>query len=162
MLGRARNNYWSFLWISNHKCNHKRGGGGCKSTAKPLKKRPPQKWSQSGLNTFHTTERGPCSTNSAFVVLENSQTETGFKTNFLPMKGENSITAYCIVLMFKQAKIWWQVKEILVSKALRIYFHWILTASVKMWLGWWVGAWFWINLGWGEWKCQRVIVTLQC
>ena len=27
--------------------------------------------------------------NSTFLVLENSQTETGFKTNFILMKGEN-------------------------------------------------------------------------
>ena len=28
---------------------------------------------------------------------KHSQTETGFKTNFLPMKGENSTTSYCAV-----------------------------------------------------------------
>ena len=54
-----------------------------------------------------------------FVVLEkHSQSETGFKTNFLPMKGENSITSYCVVLKFKSAKIEQLVKEILVSEAL--------------------------------------------
>ena len=66
-------------------------------------------------------ERGPRSTNSTFVVLgKHSQTETGFKTNFLPMKGENSITFYCIVLALKSAKIWSLVKEILASEALGI------------------------------------------
>ena len=34
-----------------------------------------------------------------FCYLEkHSQTETSFKTNFLPMKGENSITSYCVVV----------------------------------------------------------------
>ena len=41
---------------------------------------------------------------------KHSQTETGFKTNSLPMKGQNSITSYCMVLTFKSAKIWWLVK----------------------------------------------------
>ena len=59
-------------------------------------------------------ERGPHSANSTFVVLENSQTETGFKTNFLPMKGENSITSHCVVLTFKSVEIQWLFKEILV------------------------------------------------
>ena len=50
-------------------------------------------------------ERGRRSVNSAFVVLKkHSQTETGFKTNFLLMKEENSITSYCVVLMFKLQK----------------------------------------------------------
>ena len=57
-------------------------------------------------------ERGPRSTNSTFVVLEkHSQTETGFKTNCLPMKGENCITSYCVVLSFKSAKLRWLVKK---------------------------------------------------
>ena len=47
-------------------------------------------------------------------LWKRSQTETGFKTNFLPMKGENSITSFCVVLTFKWAKIWCLVKEILV------------------------------------------------
>ena len=84
---------------------------------------------------------------------KHSQTETGFKTNFLPMKGENSITSYCIALIFKLAKIWWLVKEILVSEALGVYFPWILIASIKRWLGRWMGAWFWINWEGGEWNC---------
>ena len=51
-------------------------------------------------------ERGPHSTNSTVVVLENTaKTETGFKTNFLLMKNENSITSYYVVLMVKSAKI---------------------------------------------------------
>ena len=60
-----------------------------------------------------------------------SKTETGFETNFLPVKGENSIISYCSVLTFISAKTWWLVKEILVSKALGIYFLWILIASIK-------------------------------
>ena len=60
-------------------------------------------------------ERGPRSMNSTFVVLENTaKTETGFKTNFLLMKNENSITSYCVVLMFKSSKIQLLIKEILV------------------------------------------------
>ena len=43
---------------------------------------------------------------------KHSQIETSFKTNFLSMKGENSITSYCIVLMYKLAKIWWLIIEI--------------------------------------------------
>ena len=51
-------------------------------------------------------ERGHHSTNSTVVVLENSQTETGFvKTNFLLMKGDNSIISFCLVLTFKSAEI---------------------------------------------------------
>ena len=45
---------------------------------------------------------------------KHSQTETGFKTNFLPMKGENSTTSYCAVSTFKTAEIRWLFKEILV------------------------------------------------
>ena len=75
-------------------------------------------------------EPGPHSANTYFGCLgKHSQTETGFKTNFLPMKGQNS---YCIVLTFKSEKILWLVKEILVSKALGIYFLWILMASINM------------------------------
>ena len=48
------------------------------------------------------------------------------------MKGENSITSYCVVLMFKSAKIQWPVKEILVSEALGIYFSWIMIMSIKL------------------------------
>ena len=44
---------------------------------------------------------------------KHSQTETRFKMNFLPMKGQNSITSYCIVLIFKLARMQWLVKEIL-------------------------------------------------
>ena len=45
---------------------------------------------------------------------KHSQTDTGFKMNFLSKKGENFITSYCAVLTFKLVKIWWLVKEILV------------------------------------------------
>ena len=45
---------------------------------------------------------------------KHSQTETGFKTNVVVMKGENSITSYCIVLTFKMVKVQWLVQEILV------------------------------------------------
>ena len=80
-------------------------------------------------------ERGPCSVGGASTTARNeglvlcgcahaargtralfrepycrflgkhSQTETGFKTNFLAMKGENSITSHSIVLTFKLVKI---------------------------------------------------------
>ena len=45
---------------------------------------------------------------------KHSQTETSFKTNILLMKGDNSVTSYCVVLMFKLAEIWWLFKEIFV------------------------------------------------
>ena len=41
---------------------------------------------------------------------EHSQTEISFKTNFLVMKGENSMTSYCVIMTFKCAKIRWLVK----------------------------------------------------
>ena len=78
-------------------------------------------------------ERGPPSRNSASVLLEkHSQTETGFKTNCLPVNGENSVNSYCVVLTFKSAKIQWLVKEILASEALGTYFSWIVVASIKL------------------------------
>ena len=45
---------------------------------------------------------------------KHSQTESSFKTNFLPMKRENPITSYCVVLTFKSAKMRWLINEILV------------------------------------------------
>ena len=45
---------------------------------------------------------------------KHSQTETGFKTNFLPMKGENSIISCCVVLTFQSAEIEWLFKETVV------------------------------------------------
>ena len=56
-------------------------------------------------------KQGPHSAGSTFVLLKNT---ASFKTDFLPMKGENSITSYCAVLTFKSAKIQWLVKETLV------------------------------------------------
>ena len=49
---------------------------------------------------------------------KHSRTETSFKMNFHQMKGETSITSFCIVLMFKSAKIWWLVKEIFVFRSI--------------------------------------------
>ena len=81
------------------------------------------------VNTFCTAERGPrssrlCSRCSVErgprgLILrtllcclgKHSQTETGFKTNCLPMNGENCITSYCVVLSFKSAKLRWLVKK---------------------------------------------------
>ena len=41
-----------------------------------------------------------------------SQTETGFKANFLLMKGDKSITSYALSwLLFQSAKIWGLVKK---------------------------------------------------
>ena len=40
-----------------------------------------------------------------FYCLGKQPNETGFKMNFLPMKGEILITSYCIILIFKLAKI---------------------------------------------------------
>ena len=64
---------------------------------------------------------------------KHSQTETSFKTNFLLMKGENSITSYCIVLMFKLAEIRWLFKEILVfwSIGYRLFMDDVIT-SIKL------------------------------
>ena len=53
---------------------------------------------------------------------KHSQTETGFKTNFLPIKEENSITSYCADLMLKLVKIQWLAKETLFFEALDVYF----------------------------------------
>ena len=64
---------------------------------------------------------------------KHSQTETGFKRNFLPIKGENPITSYCIVLTFKSAKMRWLVKEIWVFWSIGyVYFSWMMTASIKL------------------------------
>ena len=92
-----------------------------------------------------------------FCCLGNySNTETCFKTNFLPMKRVNSITSYCVVLTFESAKIRWLVREILVSEALEIYFSWIIIASIKfMTRTMDECAWFWVNWGGGEWNCVR-------
>ena len=85
-----------------------------------------------------TRERGPrssqlCSHHSWNKGLGKlSQTETGFKMNFLPMKGENAITSYCTVLTFKSVKIWWLVKAVLVFLKHWIYFSWMMTESIKL------------------------------
>ena len=86
------------------------------------------------------TEWGPHSATRElyFCCLgKHSQTETGFETNFLPTKGENLITSYCIVLMFRSAKIWWLVKEILVSWSIGcIYtFYGWWQSGIKLWTG---------------------------
>ena len=109
-------------------------------------------------------ERGPCSTNSTLVVFENTaKLKPNFKMNFLPMKGESSITSCCIVLMFKSAKIWWLVKEILVSKALGIFFSWIMIASIKLMTRTMYGCLILNELGRRRVKlCQRVMATVQC
>ena len=62
----------------------------------------------------------PCGMRPSFRKLcfcclgKQSQTETGFKMNFLLMKGENPITSYCAVLVFKLMKMQWLLKDILV------------------------------------------------
>ena len=99
------------------------------------------------FNTFCTTEQGPCSSrlcsrclrNEAFVpwtllllCWKTHQTETGLKTNCLPMKGENSITSHCIVFTFKWAKMWWLFKKSLVSEAFGTYISWIMVANIKL------------------------------
>ena len=92
-----------------------------------------------------------------------SQTEIGFNTNFLPMTEENSITAYCVVLTFKLARMQWLVKEIFVSKALGTYFLWILIASIKKKTPTMDGCLILNKLGRRRVKlCQRVTATLQC
>ena len=75
-----------------------------------------------------------CAHAAYFCCLgKHSETETSFKTNFRLMKGENSVTSYCIVLMFKLAKkIWWLVKEILVFWSIDIYFLWMMTEIIKL------------------------------
>ena len=56
-------------------------------------------------------------------LRKHSQTEIGFKTNVLLMKGENSTTSFCIVLTFKSMEIHWLFKKILVfwSIGYRLY-----------------------------------------
>ena len=79
------------------------------------------------------------------------------------MKGENSVTSYCIVLMLKSAKMWWPVKEILVSEALGLYFSWILIASIKMMTRTMDGCLILNKLGKRRVNLsQRVMSTLQC
>ena len=94
---------------------------------------------------------------------KHSYTKTGFKTNFLPMKGENSITSCCVVLTFKSAKSRLLVKEILVSEALGVYFSWIMIASIKL-MTRTMDGWLIMNkLRRRRVKlCQRVMATLQC
>ena len=64
----------------------------------------------------HTT----CRTRASFrkrycrCLGKHSQTETGFKTNFLLIKGQHSNTSYCILLMFKSAEMRRLFKDILV------------------------------------------------
>ena len=82
--------------------------------------------------------------------------------NCLPMKGENSITSYCVVLMFKLAKIQWLIKEILVFKALGIYFSWIVLASLKLMTQTMDGCLILNKLGRRVKLCNRVMATLQC
>ena len=47
-----------------------------------------------------------------FFLAKHNQAETGFKKNCCLMKGENSITSFCVGLMFKSAKIQWLGTEI--------------------------------------------------
>ena len=109
------------------------------------------------LNTFPTVQPGPpssllCSCCPRTKGLENSQLKPVSKRTSccLRNKGlensqlkpvskwtsywwrESSITSYCVVLMFKSAKIWRLVKELLVSETLGIFFPQILIASIKM------------------------------
>ena len=82
--------------------------------------------------------------------------------NFLLMKGENSVTAYCIVLTFKLAATRQLVKEI-VFKALGIYFSWIMIASIRLMTSTMDGCLILNKLGRRRVKMyQRVMATLQC
>ena len=102
--------------------------------------------------------------NSAFVVLENTaKLKPVSKQTAIPMKGENSITSYSVVLTLKSSKIRLLVKEILVSEAWGIYFPWILIATIKMMTWMMVGCLILNKLGRRRMKlCQRVMATLQC
>ena len=82
---------------------------------------------------------------------KHSQTETDFKTKFLLMKGENSVTSYCDVLAFKLAKIRWPVKKILVFWSTEHRLFMDDYSKHNSWFGRWMGAWFWIDWGEGEW-----------
>ena len=91
-----------------------------------------------------------------------SQAETSFKTNFLPMKGENLITSYCSVLTFKLAKMCW-LKTYYFSEALDMYFSWIMTVGMKLMTRTTDGCLTLNKLGRRRVKlCQRVTATLQC
>ena len=75
------------------------------------------------------------------------------------MKGGNSITSCWVVLVFKLAKI----KKYYFSKALDIYFSWVMTASIKLMTQ--TIDWCLIlnKLGRRRVKlCEKVMATLQC
>ena len=95
---------------------------------------------------------------------KHSQTETSFKTNFLPMKGENSITSYCVVLTFKSVETQWLFEEIWVYWSIWYgLFSWIMTASIKLMTRTMDGCLILNKLGRRRVKlCQRVMATLQC
>ena len=95
------------------------------------------------INTFSTTEWGPCPPNSTFVVLKNTaQTERSFKTNYLLMKGENSITHCCIVLTYKSVKIWWLVKKKLVFWSIWYRFFVDDDSNIRLMSRTMDGSWF--------------------
>ena len=103
-------------------------------------------------------EQGPSSANSASVVLENSA-----KPKPVSRWWERTLSLpIALFLTFKSAKIWWLVKEILVSEALGVYFPWGLIASLKMMTPMMDWRLVLNKLGRREKLCQRVMATLQC
>ena len=125
------------------------------------------------LNTFCTAQPGPHSLRlcSHHLQKEDLFSRTllslSWKTwpnwnwfqNFLPMKGENSITAYCVVLTFKLEKVPWLVKEILVFWSTGYV---LFTAGIKL-TTWTINGCLILNkLGRRRVKlCQRIMATLQ-
>ena len=84
----------------------------------------------------HSCAHVACETRALFCKLsccclgKHSQIEISFKTNFLLMKRENSITSYCLVSMFKSAKLLWPFKEILVFWSFGYRLSWLRIASL--------------------------------
>ena len=85
-----------------------------------------------------------------------SQTKTGFKTNLLPMKGENSchFLLRCVdhdIHTSKKKHYGWDWKKSLVFLTwidFFFFYNWWLRACSWR-LGWWTRAWFWFSSGGG-------------
>ena len=123
------------------------------------------------INIFHTTERGPhsswlcscCPQNKALVsrtlLLSFWETQPNWNQfqNELPFdKGRDHyhFLLHCFDV---------QISKNMMASQRNICFlkHWIYTFHARWqrawswWPSWWMGAWFWINWGGGEWSCVR-------
>ena len=77
-------------------------------------------------------EWAPHFMNSSFYWLGKHRLKPGFKTNILPMKGDNSYHLLCVVSTFKLAKIWWLVK---LKRNISFLKH-----RIQIFNGWWQWA----------------------